>query len=310
MPAPLEEITPLWLPIAPSALAGYMAKMDRATSGKTFVKTETTRAAADATGVPAAALSVRGLSYFYGSRRALDDINFDILPGQFTALLGPNGAGKTTLFALVTRLFDSRTGDIIINGLSIADSGSAALKTLGIVFQQPTLDLDLTVRQNLKYFGALRGFSARQSNERMMNALSSLNMAERVDEKVRILNGGHRRRVEIARALLHGPKLLLLDEATVGLDAGTRAMIVEHVHRLATDQNIAVLWATHLIDEIADDDQLIVLHQGQIISHGRVGAVVSKSGAPDLEQAFSRLTGQRHKQLGDQKFHTGKEEAP
>jgi len=238
------------------------------------------------------ALSISNLSYCYGARRALDDVSFDIRRGQFTALLGPNGAGKTTLFSLITRLFDTRRGSISIDGASLSHTGSAALKSLGIVFQQSTLDLDLTVRQNLRYFGALRGFSRRQATARMMRALDSLDMAERVDERVRVLNGGHRRRVEIARALLHDPKLLLLDEATVGLDAATRRMIVEHIHQLAASRNVAVLWATHLIDEINAADQLIVLNRGRIVARGTAQQVVSAAAAANLEQAFNQLTGE------------------
>ena len=242
--------------------------------------------------IPATAppmLSVHGVSYNYGPKRALDNVSFDIRPGRFTALLGLNGAGKTTLFSLITRLFDAPQGDIAIGGSSLARAGSAALQPLGIVFQQPTLDLDLTVRQNLLYFGALRGFARHESNARMVPALTSLDMAERVDEKVRALNGGHRRRVEIARAILHDPQLLLLDEPTVGLDPTTRRVIVEHIHALAAEKNVAVLWATHLIDEIEPADDLIVLHQGRVVVTGTAADVVASTSADGLEQAFEQL---------------------
>ena len=238
---------------------------------------------------PQPVLSVKSVSYSFGPKRALDDVSFDILPGRFTALLGLNGAGKTTLFSLITRLFDAPQGEITIAGASLSQAGSAALHPLGIVFQQSTLDLDLTVRQNLLYFGALRGFSRRETTSRMMPALTSLDMVERVDEKVRALNGGHRRRVEIARAILHDPQLLLLDEATVGLDPTTRRVIVEHIHDLAAQNNVAVLWATHLIDEIAPTDDLIVLHQGRIVVSGRAADVVASTSADGLEQAFEQL---------------------
>jgi ABC-2 type transport system ATP-binding protein len=236
-------------------------------------------------------LSVKDVSYYYGPKRALDNVSFEVLPGRVTALLGPNGAGKTTIFSLITRLFDAPIGRIEIAGKSAAEAGSGALAPLGVVFQQPTLDLDLTVRQNLHYFAALRGLPAKDAEDRMKRALEALGMGERIKERVRALNGGHRRRVEIARGLLHSPKILLLDEPTVGLDAPTRAAIVRHVHELARNDNIGVLWATHLFDEIEPDDDLLVLDRGRIVARGKTKDVVAETGAANLGGAFELLTG-------------------
>jgi ABC-2 type transport system ATP-binding protein len=236
-------------------------------------------------------LAVKNISYFYGPKRALDDVSFDVYPGRVTALLGPNGAGKTTLFSLITRLFDAPTGRIEIVGKSPAEVGSRALAPLGVVFQQPTLDLDLTVKQNLRYFSALRGLPPKDADERMKRALEALDMGERIGERVRSLNGGHRRRVEIARGILHDPHLLLLDEPTVGLDAPTRAAIVKHIHELARSADIGVLWATHLFDEIDPDDDLLVLDRGRIVARGKTKDVVAESGAGNLGGAFELLTG-------------------
>jgi ABC-2 type transport system ATP-binding protein len=240
---------------------------------------------------PKPVLTVKDVSYFYGPKQALDDVSFDVLPGRVTALLGPNGAGKTTLFSLITRLFDGPSGRIEIVGQSPAEVGSRALAPLGVVFQQPTLDLDLTVKQNLRYFSALRGLPPKEADERMRRALDALDMGERIKERVRSLNGGHRRRVEIARSLLHSPELLLLDEPTVGLDAPTRAAIVRHVHELARSDNIGVLWATHLFDEIEPDDDLLVLDRGRIVARGTTKDVVAETGAGNLGGAFELLTG-------------------
>ena len=238
---------------------------------------------------PEPALALERVSFRYGVHQALRNVSFEVFPGQFTALLGPNGAGKTTLFSLITRLYVTRDGTIRIEGQNVRTAGSRALAPLGVVFQQPALDLDLTVRQNLRYFASLQGLSRHDADERMMGALQDLRMVERVDEKVRALNGGHRRRVEIARALLHEPRVLLLDEATVGLDVPTREAIVAHVHALARERGLAVLWATHLIDEIKPDDDLIVLHRGEIVARGNVDHVIKASGAPDLSKAFQKL---------------------
>jgi ABC-2 type transport system ATP-binding protein len=236
------------------------------------------------------ALSVKGLNFSYSGKKALDQVGFDIQSGECTLLLGPNGAGKSTLFALITRLYDARSGRIELCGFDIKKQTGKALARLGVVFQQSTLDMDLTVMQNLRYHAALHGMGRKLAMQRIQQELERLNMYDRRFEKIRQLNGGHRRRVEIARALLHKPSLLLLDEPTVGLDVPSRQDIVEHVHRLAKDENIAVLWASHLIDEIYPDDRLIILHKGQIKATGSVDKVLQQTGVATIKDAFYTLT--------------------
>ena len=233
-------------------------------------------------------LRVHDLSYAYGPKRALDAVSFDVAPGRFAALLGPNGAGKSTLFSLLTRLFTTPGGRIAVAGHDLAQAPRAALAQMGVVFQQPTLDLDLTVRQNLRYFAALHGLSGRDREARIDAALDRLEMRERAGEKARALNGGHRRRTEIARALLHRPQVLLLDEPTVGLDAAARARLTTHVHALCAQDGLTVLWATHLTDEVEDADDLIVLHQGRIAARGLAGEL---RGALALKDWFLSRTG-------------------
>ena len=235
----------------------------------------------------APALTVRGLSYNYGAKQALDDVGFSVDSGRFAALLGPNGAGKSTLFSLLTRLFVARTGEIQVAGANLAANPRDALSRIGVVFQSQTLDLDLTVRRNLRYFAALHGLSGKSAEARIDEVLDRLSMRERAHEKARALNGGHRRRMEIARALIHKPALLLLDEPTVGLDAPSRRDITGHVHDL-TDDGLSVLWATHLVDEVMPDDRLIVLHQGKIIADGETAEI---TGNATLADTFERLTG-------------------
>jgi len=238
------------------------------------------------------ALAVENLSYAYGKKLALDAVYFTVNPGECTILLGPNGAGKSTLFSLITRLYDSREGLIRICGFDLKKRSSQALARLGVVFQQPTLDLDLNVMQNLRYQAALHGLSPRLADDRIREELERQGMFERRHEKVRQLNGGHRRRVEIARALLHKPQVLLLDEPTVGLDVPSRKAIVDYVHRLCSDQSIAVLWATHLIDEVYESDRLIVLHKGKIRARGSVPQVLETVAADNIGAAFQILTGE------------------
>tara|TARA_B100000446_G_scaffold178308_1_gene192051 strand:- start:3229 stop:3951 length:723 start_codon:yes stop_codon:yes gene_type:complete len=233
-------------------------------------------------------LRVKNLSFRYGARVALDDVNLSIDPGAFAALLGPNGAGKSTLFGLLTRLFTTENGTISIAGHDLSRDPRAALGAMGVVFQQPTLDLDLSVEQNLRYFAALHGISGRDAGVRIGAALDRLGMAERAREKVRALNGGHRRRTEIARALLHRPKILLLDEATVGLDAAARQSITAHVHDLCANDGMTVLWATHLTDEVYDTDRLFILHRGKILQDGITRDI---AGDRDLKSVFLSQTG-------------------
>jgi ABC-2 type transport system ATP-binding protein len=237
-----------------------------------------------------AALTVRNVSFSYGAKKALDQVSFEIRPGYCTMLLGPNGAGKSTLFSLITRLYDTPTGRIELCGYDIKQQTRKALANLGIVFQQTTLDMDLSVLQNLRYHASLHGMSSKLAAQRIREELERLDMFERRNEKVRQLNGGHRRRVEIARALLHKPALLLLDEPTVGLDVPSRTSIVDYVHSLAHTGNIAVLWASHLIDEIYPDDRLIVLHKGKIRAAGSVDEVLQTTGTSMIKDAFFRLT--------------------
>ncbi len=236
------------------------------------------------------ALSIENLSFSYGGKKALDQLGFSINSGECTLLLGPNGAGKSTLFSLITRLYDSHEGQIELCGFNVKQQTRQALAKLGVVFQQTTLDMDLSVMQNLRYHTSLHGLGRKVALQRIQQELERLNMYERRFEKIRQLNGGHRRRVEIARALLHKPALLLLDEPTVGLDVPSRLAIVEYVHQLVAEEKLAVLWASHLIDEIYPEDHLIVLHKGQIKAKGTVDEVLQTTGTTSIKDAFYSLT--------------------
>jgi ABC-2 type transport system ATP-binding protein len=243
----------------------------------------------DPAAVPA--LSIDRVSHSYGSRQALMDVSFNVQPASFTALLGLNGAGKSTLFSLVTRLFGIQSGRIAIFGHDISKTPGEALRLLGVVFQPRTLDLDLSLTQNLLYHAALHGIGRREAAARSTELLGRIGLADRAASKVRDLSGGQMRRLEIARALLHRPRLLLLDEPTVGLDVKARADIISHVRQLVSEQGIGVLWATHLFDEIVQGDVLVVLHQGKVLAQGPMSRVVADAGAQDVNTAFMRLTG-------------------
>ena len=237
------------------------------------------------------ALSVERVSHSYGQRKALDDVSFTVPQGSFTALLGPNGAGKSTLFSLITRLFNVRHGAIQILGFDLNDEPGEALRRLGVVFQARTLDLDLSISQNLIYHAALHGLPASAAKKRIGEILATSELHSRLKEKARNLSGGQLRSIEIVRAFMHRPRLILLDEPTVGLDVRSRAAILTEVRRLVRDEGVSVLWATHLIDEIDQDDRVVVLHQGAVRAEGLVQQIVEAERAKSIGDAFTRLTG-------------------
>lgn len=241
----------------------------------------------------APALEVDHLGYSYGAQKALDDLSFTIPEAAFVGLLGPNGAGKTTLFALLTRLLASNSGEIQVFGHELRSKPGRALRQMGVVFQQSTLDLDLTVSQNLHYHAALHGMSPNQARTRIIEQLRRFDMLDRLDHRIRTLNQGHRRRVEFARALLHHPRLLLLDEATVGLDVETRHMINQHIRELCRERAVSVLWASHLVDDIEDDDIVILLRQGRIVGHDRCGQLLEQFNADSLRQLMLHISNRK-----------------
>jgi ABC-2 type transport system ATP-binding protein len=237
-----------------------------------------------------AALDVAAVSHSYGPKRALNDVSFSIAPATFTVLLGLNGAGKTTLFSLISHLYDTRRGSIRVFGHDVRRASGEALRRVGIVFQARTLDLDLSVYQNLSYHASLHGIGGHEARRRIAALLETVDMRGREHDKARSLSGGQMRRIEIARALLHRPSLLLLDEATVGLDIQSRAGILATIRKLVETEGIGVLWATHLIDEVEDGDHVVVLRQGDLVAKGKVADVVRTSGASSIRDAFSRLS--------------------
>ncbi|MDR3464751.1 MAG: ATP-binding cassette domain-containing protein [Xanthobacteraceae bacterium] len=246
---------------------------------------------AEAAAIAVPALEVDQVSYFYGARAALDGVSLRVDPSSFTVLLGLNGAGKSTLFSLITRLYASPVGHIRIFGHDVGREPGAALRNLGIVFQSKALDADISVRQNLLYHAALHGIGRRRAEVEIDRVLAQVKLGDKRGDRVASLSIGQMRRIEIARALLHRPRLLLLDEATAGLDIRARADILAHVRQLVASEGVGVLWATHLIDEVDAGDQVVVLHKGRVLAQGSVQAVVASVQAADIGDAFARLTG-------------------
>jgi ABC-2 type transport system ATP-binding protein len=227
----------------------------------------------------------------YGAVRAVDGVSLTVFAGEFIALLGPNGAGKTTLFQLLSGLFVPDSGRIEIMGHDMLHDPVPALALLGIVFQQPTLDLELSVTGNLLFHAGLHGIPRAVAKPRIEKELARLGLAERAHDKAAQLSGGNRRRLELARALLHEPRVLLMDEATVGLDPASRSDLLKLILAMRAERSVAVLWATHLCDEVRNADRVVVLDQGKVLADTTPAQLVANAGTATIEQAFLAMTG-------------------
>lgn len=236
-------------------------------------------------------LSVGGLTKRYGERAALQSLSLALRPGEFTALLGPNGAGKSTLFQVLTGLFAADEGEVEVAGHSLRHDAPAALRHIGVVFQQISLDLDLSVRRNLLFHADLHGLPRALAHERIAADSARLGIAAAdLDRKARELSGGNRRKVELVRAGLHRPAVLLMDEATVGLDPKSRHDLLAALHEDVRTRGVCVLWATHWVEEAEPADRVLVLHQGRLLADGTPADVTAALGGATLEQGFIART--------------------
>lgn len=212
------------------------------------------------------ALSVENVSYHYGDRRALDAVSFSILAGEIFGLLGPNGGGKTTLFRLIATLLPLQEGEVRLYGEPVSTQSAQVRHQLGVTFQSPSVDIRLTVAENLKHQGQLYGLSGRRLTEVTDRVMTALGIQDRRHDLVETLSGGLKRRVEIAKSLLHSPRFLLLDEPSTGLDPGARLDLWEVLTRLQREQGVTVLVTTHLMDEAERCDRLAILDRGRIVA--------------------------------------------
>jgi ABC-2 type transport system ATP-binding protein len=241
-------------------------------------------------GTSSRALSLHEVARSYGPVKAVDGVSFDVGAGELVALLGPNGAGKSTLFQLLSGLFTPDRGRIEVMGHDMSADPLPALAGLGIVFQQMTLDLELTVRGNLMFHAGLHGLPSGEARARIGEELARVGLTGEADKRAETLSGGNRRKVEVARALLHRPRVLLMDEPTVGLDPASRASLITTVEGLRASRQVAVLWATHLCEEVAGADRIVVLHKGKVRANASPAALMAETGERTIEGAFLRLT--------------------
>lgn len=235
-------------------------------------------------------LNVSNIDYSFGRKTVLENIQIEVPNGKFVALLGQNGAGKTTLFSIITGLYAAHGGAVSIGGHDLRANTQAALGDIGVVFQRATLDRDLTVQQNLRYFCNLHGISKTDAYQRIQTALENYDLSDLLKSKVSSLSGGQQRRVELARATLHNPKFLLLDEPTVGLDHANRMEFVANVKRLCKQRNVGVLWATHLMDEVEDADYIYILHHGEMKYEGVSNELLEIHKKNSITELYSHLT--------------------
>lgn len=227
----------------------------------------------------------------YGSNEALKGVSLDIRPGEIVGLLGPNGAGKSTLFQICSGLFSPDGGAVRLFGMGYDDHASDILKRLGVVFQSRSLDLDMSVRANLKFHGNLFGLSGKLLKDRIDEAAQLFEVTDLIDKPVRTLSGGNQRRIEIVRALLNTPDLLLMDEPSVGLDPTTRKLLGQHIRAVRDQHQVSILWATHIVEEVEHADRIALIVAGKIIRTGTPAEIIAAAGTDNLTDAYIALTG-------------------
>jgi len=223
-------------------------------------------------------IEVRNLTHRYGDRVALSNVSFEVKKGEIFGLLGPNGGGKSTVFRILSTMMVPTEGQAIIAGSDVVLDPGAVRRHVGVVFQTQSLDKALTVEENLRAQGHLHALSGVELRNRMEKAMQQLGLADRRKDLVETLSGGLKRRVEIAKALLHKPQVLLMDEASTGLDPAARRDLSRHVENLRSHEGVTILLTTHILEEAGRCDRLVLLHQGKIVAQGSPGELRARIG--------------------------------
>ncbi len=237
-------------------------------------------------------IQVKNLIKKFGDFSAVDDISFDVEKGEIFAFLGPNGAGKTTTIKMLTTLLHPTSGEILLNDLNPVKDPHEARRSFGIVFQDPSLDDELTAFENMEFHGVVYGVEKKIRRERIEQLLNIVELWDRKDDQVKDFSGGMKRRLEIARGLLHHPKVLFLDEPTLGLDPQTRNHIWSYIKSLNKEEGITIFFTTHYMEEAERAaTRIAIIDKGKIIVQGDSAKLQADTGTNSLEDAFIKLTG-------------------
>ena len=228
------------------------------------------------------AIRVSGLSHFYGSRQALRSLDLQIHEREVFAFLGPNGGGKTTLFRVLSTLIPCQQGEVSLLGFDLPAHVADVRRRIGVVFQAPSLDKKLTVAENIRHQAALYGVGGKLLRDRQQVLMEQLGIADRENELTETLSGGLRRRVELAKGMIHQPQLLLLDEPSTGLDPGARADLWRYLERLRDDSGVTIVLTTHLLDEAERADRIAILDEGSIVALDRPDALRGSIGGDTI----------------------------
>jgi len=237
-------------------------------------------------------IEVEHLTKKFGNFIAVNDISFKVKQGELFALLGPNGAGKSTTIKMLTTLLKPTSGSLTLNGYDIVKQQDLTRKSFGIVFQDPSLDTDLTAYENMQLHAVMYNVPASEIPKRIEELLSLVELWDRKDSLVKTYSGGMKRRLEIARGLLHHPKVLFLDEPTLGLDTQTRNLLWNYVSSLSKEKDMTVLFTTHYLEEAeANADRIAIIDHGKLLTIGTAKELMRQTKTKSLEQAYLTLTG-------------------
>jgi len=228
----------------------------------------------------------------FGEIKAVDDISFEVLAGEIFAFLGPNGAGKSTTISMLTTMLRPTSGTLLLNHHDVTKEQANARKSFGIVFQDPALEEELSAYENMQVHAVLYGIPRAEQVPRIEELLKLVDLWERRDSMVKTYSGGMRRRLEIARGLLHHPKILFLDEPTLGLDTQTRNLLWEYVQKLRDNEGMTIFFTTHYLDEAEEvADRIAIIDHGKIVATGTSKQLAKQTGTTTLEDAYLELTG-------------------
>ncbi len=237
-------------------------------------------------------IEIKNLTKKFGDFTAVDDISLKVEKGEVFAFLGPNGAGKSTTIKMLTTLLRPTSGEVILDGHNVTENPSATRKSIGIVFQDPSLDNELTAYENMQFHAILYGIPKSVYAERIEKLLELVELKDKKNLFVKTFSGGMKRRLEIARGLLHHPKVLFLDEPTIGLDPQTRNTMWNYIYNLNKEENVTIFFTTHHMEEVERMAQRIaIIDHGKILIQGTSKEIQKQAGKESLEDAFIELTG-------------------